>query len=170
MAQRLEGNTHVNGTISATGISVPLGIKNADVSTSAEILASKMQHRFAVTYWQADGTAVAAAIVPIYTVRGATATVQAIEVQCVDAPSGGDLAFSVDLLVADVGTPTPATILTGTVAYSATQTDCEVEVGTISSASLTDGDMLLVQVAVSGSTGTQGQGLIVTVTLDEASA
>ena len=50
MAQRLEGNTHVNGTISATGISVPLGIKNADVSTSAEILASKMQHRFAVTY------------------------------------------------------------------------------------------------------------------------
>ena len=98
---------------------------------------------------------------------GRLPTVVAVDVVCVDAPSGGDKAFTVDVLKANEGTPTPATILSGTVSYSSTQSDCDVEPGTISSASLADGDTLLVQVALSGSTSTQGQGLVVTITLRE---
>ena len=108
-----------------------------------------------------------AAIVPIHTVRGATATILAIEVACVDSPSGGDKAFTVDLKKADQDVPTPATVLSGVINYSSTQADCEVETGTISSSSLVAGDSLLAVIAVSGSTGVQGQGLIVTVWVDE---
>ena len=169
MAQSyIYSNLHVGGAFSCTTMQIPAGtVQKEDVAAAAGIEATKLEHQHAIHYWQADGTAIAAAIVPIHTVRGATADIMGIDVCCVDAPSGGDLAFSVDLLVADVVAPTPATVLSAPVAYSATQTDCEVESGTIASATLADGDTLLVQVAVTGSTGTQGQGLIVTVTVRE---
>ena len=164
----LQGNVHVAGAFSCTSMQIPAGtVQASDVAAAAGIEATKLEHQHAIHYWQADGTAIAAAIVPVHTVRGTTATIIGIDVVCVDAPSGGDLAFSVDLLVADVVAPTPATVLSAPVAYSETQTDCEVESGTIASATLADGDTLLVQVAVTGSTGTQGQGLIVTVTVRE---
>ena len=165
---RIDGDVHFTGTLSATTVNLPdATVTAADVLGAAGIEATKLQHQHCITYWQDDGTDVAAAIAPVYTCRGVTATVVAIEVVCVDAPSGGDKAFTVDLHVADEGTPTPATILSGTIAYSSTQSDCEVEPGTVSSGSLVVGDSLLVIVAVSGSTGTQGQGLVVTVTIRE---
>jgi len=166
--QRLE-SVHVD-ELSCTTFSPPAGcITNASVLPAAGIAATKLQRRISAPYSQADGSDIAAAIVPVHVVRGATATVVGVDVACVDAPSGGDKAFSVDVQKADEGTPTPATVLTGTIAYSATQSDCEVESGTISAspAALVTGDTVLVVVAVSGSTGTQGQGLIVTVTIDE---
>jgi hypothetical protein len=168
MVTTLDSDTHCKYNLSAKTLTIPDGtIVDAAVSAAAAIAATKMQHQHALNYSQADGSAVAAAIVPIHIVRGSTATIVDIEVSCVDAPSGGDLAFSVDLKKANEGTPTPATVLSAPIAYSSTQSDCEVETGTISSASLVDGDTLLVVVAVSGSTGTQGQGLVVTVTLRE---
>ncbi|MHC4715904.1 MAG: hypothetical protein ACYS5V_02965, partial [Planctomycetota bacterium] len=95
-----------------------------------------------------------------------------IEVSCLDANDGaGDKAFTVDLKKANQGTPTPATVLSAVINFTnGTYSDCEVVAGTISSASLADGDTLVVAVAVSGSTGNQGQGLCVTVNLDEDAA
>ena len=75
--------------------------------------------------------------------------------------------FTVDLKKCNQGSPTPATILSSAITYSSSQADCEVVAGTISSGTLADGDTLVVEVAVSGSTGTQGQGLVVTVTVRE---
>lgn len=169
MAQsRVDGDLVVKGTLTPTTLNVPDGAVDDDaVAASAGIAATKVEAQYAIHYSQADGVAVAAAIVPVHTVQGATAEIVAVEVVCVDAPSGGDLAFSADLQKANVGTPTPATVLSGVIPYSATQTDCEVEVGTITSPDLVAGDTLLVVVAVSGSTGTQGQGLVVTITLRE---
>jgi len=168
MATRIGEDVHIAGNLSVQTLTIPGGtVDDAAVKAAAGLSASKLQHQHCLTYSQADGSDVAAAIVPIYTVRGTSATIVAVEVVCVDAPSGGDKAFSVDLQKADEGTPTPATVLTGTIAYSQTQNDCEVEPGTIDSAGLVQGDTLLAVVAVSGSTGTQGQGLVVTVTVRE---
>ena len=141
--------------------------KNMASFAGAAIVATTMQHQHAINYHQADGSAVVAAIVPVHVVRGVAGTIVAIQISCVDAPSGGNLAFSVDLKKANVGSPAPATVLNAVIDYSATQTDAEVEVGTIDTAAVAAGDTLFAVVAVSGATGTQGQGLAVTVTLRE---
>jgi len=165
---RIEGDLYVSGTVTPKLFTPPDGsIDNDAIASGDPIDADKLSNRHAQSYFQADGSDVAAAIVPIAVIRGTTGTLKSIEVSCVDAPSGGDKAFTVDLLVADETTPTPASVLSAPVSYSSTQSDCEVEAGTITSADLEVGDTLLVQVAVSGSTGTQGQGLVVTVTWDE---
>ena len=148
----------------------PLSVNHADVAADADIATSKMLHRIVIPYYQADGSDVAAATVQIYTCRTATATIIAIEVACIDAPSVANEGFSVDLMIADEGTPTPATVLDAVVTYDTSETDCEVLAGTISSASLVDGDRLLVVVTALGATGTKGQGLIVTLRIDEAAA
>lgn len=167
-SSKMEGNILFRGIIQFLHIVLPAGCVKADhVETAAGIEASKLEHQHAIEYSQADGSDVVAAIVPVHIVRGSTAEIIDIEVACVDAPSGGDKAFTVDLKKANEGTPAPASVLTGVISYSSTQSDCEVEAGVISSEDLADGDTLLVVVAVSGSTGVQGQGLIVTVNVRE---
>lgn len=176
--QQIDGDVMVRGTLTATsGLSMPDGtVTNAKVNAAAAIAATKLQHQHAISYYQADGSAIVAAIVPVHIVYGATATVVAFEIVCVDAPSGGDLHFTVDLLKANEGTPTPATILSAVIdsdtagAGAAELADCEVGVGTLASPTLADGDTLIIQTAVAGSTGTQGQGLICIITLQEDAA
>jgi hypothetical protein len=162
----------LQGITVVCSVSLPTGcIVDAHIAASAGVAASKLEHQHVLTYKQDDGTDIAAAIVPIYTVRGATAEIIEFEVACLDAPSGGDKKFTVDLQKCDDGTPTPATVLSAVLDSStygsAPSTDCEVGTGVISSADLVVGDILVVVVAISGSTGTQGQGLIVTATIRE---
>ncbi len=154
--------------------SLPLGVlTNAMIASSAGVDADKLEHQHVLTYKQDDGTDIAAAIVPIYTVRGATATIIECEVVCIDAPDGGDKHFTVDLKKCNEGSPSPATVL-DTILDSDTYgtgvseaADCEVGTAVISSATLAAEDTLVVVIAIAGSTGNQGQGLVVTVTLRE---
>lgn len=163
-------NTRVyTAAVTLKSVSLPASCVNESQLTAGQnFAADKFMQRHVIPYYQADGSDVAAAIVPIHIVKGATGTIKAFEVACVDAPAGGgDKEFTVDLKIANEGTPTPASVLTAVVTIDDTIADCEVVAGTIDSADLADGDMLLVVVAVSGSTGDQGQGLIVTLTVDE---
>jgi hypothetical protein len=148
-------------------------VTNAMVSASAAIAASKLVNRVLAEYNVADGTNVAATGgdgVPVYTcTQAGGATLKSVNVVCPDAPSGGDLKFTVDVKKADAGAAA-ATMLTAVVDYSATQTDYEQEVAAITTSTIDFGDTLLVVVAVSGSTGTQGQGLIVQLEIEEAGA
>lgn len=162
-------DVHVIGNFSCTTMTVPDATVDDDaVKPAAGIQATKLQHQHAIKYHQADGSDVAAAIVPIHVVRGVSATIVAVEVVCLDAPDGGDKTFTVDLQKCNEGSPSPASVLSAAISYSVGSThDAEVHDGTISSPTLADGDTLVVEVAVSGSTGTQGQGLVVTVTLRE---
>lgn len=171
MPSRMDGDVYVTGNLSSKTMSIPSGtVDNDDVAAGAAIATSKMLHRIVIPYWQADGADIAAAIVPVYTCRVATAEIIAIEVAVVDAPSGGNEGFTVDLHIADEGAPTPASVLDAVVTYDDDQTDCEVLAGTISSADLVAGDSLLIVVAILGATGAKGQGLIVTLTIDESAS
>lgn len=168
MASRIDGDLHVKGALTAAEMTLPSGtVLNASITAAAGVSASKLEHQHFIPYAQADGSDIVGATVPIYTCRGVTATIVAVQVVCVDAPDGGDKAFTVDIHKYDEGTPTPATVLSAPIAYSSTQNDGEVESGTITGASLVVGDSLLAIIAVSGSTGTQGQGLGVNVTIRE---
>lgn len=167
--QRIPNDVTVEGNFQAESITYPEGgISDDAVSPAADIDPSKLGHQHMITYHQADGTDVAAAIVPVYTARGAGQVID-VDVVCVDAPDGGDKAFSVDIKKANQSSPSPATILSAVVDYADADSDMQVKEATIDTTKddYADGDTLFVVVAVSGSTGTQGQGLVVTITLRE---
>ena len=143
-------------------------VEDESVKDDANIAASKLEHQHSINFNTADGVDVAAVIMPIYLTRGAAATIEAIQATCIDAPTGGDNGFTVDLKIANVGAPAPVTVLTGLLTFvNDTTADCEVVEGVIASSDLTVGDTLLVVVALTGSTGALGQGLVVTVTIRE---
>jgi hypothetical protein len=164
----MPGDLVVSGTLTPGAFNPPaLSIGNAAISAAAGIVATKLQHQHTLNYRQNDGSDVVAAIVPLMIVRGVAAEVVDIEVVCIDAPSGGDKTFTVDLGVSNAASPAPATILTTPRTYPNATADATVLVGSIATAALAAGDTLVLTVAVSGSTGTQGQGLVVTVTVRE---
>jgi len=168
MPSRLEGTFSFPGPIYiGSGTIPPSCVSDANVAGDAAIAATKIEQQYPIRYTQDDGTDVAAAIVPVYTVRGVSATIVEVDVVCIDAPEGGDKEFTVDVGKCNAGSPAPATILTGVVEYDVDTPDCTVLEGTIDTAALAAGDTLVVTVAVSGSSGNQGQGLVVTVTIRE---
>ena len=171
---RVDEDVYCAGTLRAKTLVPSAGcVSNSHAAADAAFAATKLEHQHTLTYRQDDGTDIAAAIAPLWTVRGATATIVAIHVVCIDAPEGGDKHFTVDLKKANEGAPSPATVLTAVIdsdTYGAgvnEAADCEVGVGSIASASLVAEDTLVLAIAIAGSTGNQGQGLIVTVTVRE---
>lgn len=171
MTTRFDGNVHVAGHFSSETQNIPDGmILDKHVNGSADIAAEKVEHQISVRHHKADGVDIAAIIMPIHTVYGATAEIIAFKVMCIDAPEGGDKKFTVDLKKCNVGSPAPVSILTGVVDYVVDTPDCTVLSGTISSAGLVAGDTLVVVVVVSGTTGNQGQGLHATTIIREKPA
>jgi hypothetical protein len=172
MANRLEGDTHAAGHLSCVTLGIPAGtVVDAAVNGSAAIQITKLQYQqYAIHYGQADGTDIVDAIMPIHTVRGATAVIMAVEVACLDAPSVGGAVpkhFHVDLKKYTVAVPAGVSVLAAPVDYVSGTADCTVLAGTVALSALVDGDTLGVEVDAVGADGTQGQGLIVTVTIRE---
>ncbi|MFQ5733661.1 MAG: hypothetical protein ACE5KM_17120 [Planctomycetaceae bacterium] len=168
MISKIESDVFVDGNLRARTFTLPAGtVGDAEVKAAAGIAATKLRHQHALVYRQAGGLDVVAANVPLYTVRGVAATVVDVEVVGLVAPAGGDKAFTIDLQKCNQAAPAPVSLLQSVISYDATRGDCETVQGTITTAALADGDTLVANVAVSGLTGSQGQGLVVTVTLRE---
>ena len=165
---RIPDDMFVAGTLAARQMTIPDGSVTDDaVAASAGIAATKLEHQHALVYRQADGTDVVSETMPLWTCRGSSATAVAIEAVCLTAPAGGDKQVTVDLKKCNQASPTPASILASTITIDSTKSDAEVITGTIDTADLSDGDTLVIEVTASGSTGTQAQGLVVTVTVRE---
>lgn len=125
-------------------------------------------HRFSRGWNVVSGTAVLAlANMPIHYFRNA-GKVLAITVVPYTAPTGGDLAYTVDLKKGNQATPV-ASILTGVITINSSDADRQANAGTLSSSPTTcaAGDFLSITVALTGSTGTQGQGYTITVDIEE---
>jgi hypothetical protein len=110
-------------------------------------------------------TSLAALTKLLHIVRGASGTLVSVEV-AVTVAAGGDRAATVDLQKS-TGAGAFATVLSAPIAVTNGLAVRTATAGTISSASLTDGDILQAVVAVSGTTGAYHQGLILTLTYDE---
>jgi len=168
---RIEEDVLVTKTLTVIGGFTPPdgSITKAKIPAGAGVEASKLEHQHALHYVQADGADVADAVAPIHVARAA-GTILALEVACLDAPSGAGADpkhFHVDLKKSTVGAPAPATVLTAAVDYVNGTPDATVLAGAVASAALADGDILVVDVDAVGADGVQGQGLVVTVTVRE---
>ena len=96
----------------------------------------------------------------------ATGTILAIEVMNRTAPTGGNKAHTVDLKKGNASTAF-ASVLSAVITMNSSSVDKTVYAGTLSTTAVADGDTLQLVVATSGTTGTQGSGLCVTVWLRE---
>lgn len=160
-------DVRVNGNLAATSISYPVGgITNAAISSSAAIAATKLVHQHALRYAQNGGTDVVAATVPIHIARDA-AEIVAVTVSPLVAPAGGDKAVSVDVQLGNAATAF-ASILSAPISIDSADANRAVVSGDLATFAAVAEDILQVVIAVSGTTGTQAQGLIVTVWIRES--
>lgn len=168
----IPGNLQVEESVYCQAIAPSTAcITNAMVSAGTPIAAAKLKHEIVVTYYQADGTDVAAtSFIPLVTINGIGCELISADVVCVDAPEGGDKKFTVDVLKCNQGSPTPASMLYEPIDYDNTKADAEVATGIIPTADVAANDTVGVQVAVSGSTGNQGQGFVLTLTFHKQAA
>lgn len=148
----VNSDLRVNGDLSAATMTVPASaVVDASVSSSASITASKLQlcHK--------PGTAFG------FVIGGTPTTREEIVYVCTQ-PNGATVsAFHATLN--DTGTSTNitfdlkkngTTILSATVDFTHSDADKTIKDGTISSASLADGDILSIAMTVTSSTGAQG--------------
>lgn len=158
----VKGAAVFTGTLKAPAAS----ITNANIESAAGIAASKVIHRFPLTYSQADGSAVADATVTLY-VAAAAGTIKSVEVGLGGAAAAGDSTVNVDILKS-TGGGAFASVLDSAITVDVNTTIRTSEVGTVSSGSYADGDILQVDVDATVGTGTLPQGIVVTVICEEA--
>lgn len=159
-------DVRINGALSAQTVNLPnSSVRKEHVLVAAGIEATKLQHQHALKYAQADGADVVSETEAIHHFRAAGEIV-AVEVVPIVAPTGGDKEFTVDVEKGSAGSAF-ASILTGAVTVDSTSADRTGQAGTISTTTAADGDTLRVVVTASGSTGSQGQGVLVVVTVRE---
>ncbi|MBN2024088.1 MAG: hypothetical protein JW809_14995 [Pirellulales bacterium] len=159
-----QGDFHVNGTFTCKAFGgANESIRDEDVSPAADLATGKMRHRFYCKFAQDTPAAIT---IPIHGVFGATAEIVGVEIFMVTAPAGGDKKVTVDVQAGNIGAGY-ASVLTAAAEYTTSETDREVISAGIDEPDLADGDSLVVVVTPSGSTGTGGTGLHVTVIVDE---
>lgn len=142
-------------------------VVNENVSTASPIDGSRTVHRHAYTVQQATGSDVVTATTMIHVARAA-GTVKSVEVRPITAPTGGDKQFTVDVAKAANASGTWASVLNAAEVVDNTSVDNTLQEATLATTpTFSDGDALRVVVTASGSTGSQGDGVIITVNIDE---
>jgi hypothetical protein len=162
----IQGGMIVYGSLSASAIEYPaLSVKNSHVSETAgdRLTAAKVVHQFPVSYYQADGAAVAAQTATLHIAKAAGTLVG------IQAVITGVVPTTTDTVTIDFQKSTAggafATMLTGTIVLDIASVIRVPESGTpIATPTYAAGDVLRIVVTVSG---TSGQGLGVTAFVQE---
>jgi len=150
-------------------------ITNAMIDAAAAISSSKLVNRHVCVYQQQDGAAVADTTgdgVPIYVCDKTNgATVKKVTALCQDVGSGGAPAYNIEIDVQkyDISGTALASVLTAAFDITESESDYEMVNGTLDSAevALDAGDSLVVSITYTGASGTDMQGVIVQVEVDE---
>lgn len=168
MAQVIFSQTdaHFDGNLSSKTLTVPVNvIKDAQVASDAKIGAAKLVHQFHVRHSQKDGTDVVTETMVVFNAKAAGTLVRVAVVPII-APTGGDKAFTVDVQKGNQSTAF-ATVLSPVVTINNTVANREVKTGTITVAAFAANDTIKVVLTTSGTTGSQGQGVLVQLTVQE---
>ncbi len=144
----------------ATGIIyLPAGCLDATHPASAtKFNASNVIHHFGKDHRQASGSDVASKTELVH-VASYAGTINGFKVGISVAPTGGDKQYTVDLQKS-TGGGAFASILSAVVTIDSGKSDRSVTAGTISSPTYAAGDIFQVVVTASGTTGSQGQGVV----------
>lgn len=145
-------------------------VTNAMVSASAAIASSKLVNRVQATYAQMDGANLADTTgegVPFYVCdKTEGATIRKVSALVMDV-GDTDATVAVQVQKYDLSGTTLATILSADIDITASEADYEIVNGTIADTDMDTGDVLVAQVVYTA-TGTEHQGLLVQVEIDEA--
>ena len=167
MVDRITGPIEItNATLSGNTYLADGSVTNSAFSSnSADRLdATKAKHQKHITYSDETTDTVAAREEVIHVAQGA-GTIVAAYVVNETAPTGGDLGYSVDIAKASNGSGTFTSILSSSIASPADNT---VGSGTLATTTYSQYDRFMVDINTSGSTGTNGIGVTVTLILNEA--
>jgi hypothetical protein len=167
-ADRFANDVIFSGSTSFGG-PVNLGpgvINDANVNLGAAIQAAKVIHRLVAHYAQDPGSNVAAETKDLHIVNGTTGTVINLWAALTGILAAGAYACAVDLQKS-TGGGAFASILSAPLALNSTNTIRVATAATITTAGLVKGDILRIVVTISGGSGTQPQGLAVTIDIEE---
>jgi hypothetical protein len=166
MSNRLEGNTVVDGELSANSlVSGTASLTNAMFSSA---VGNRLDHekvigQFPVGCKQANGAAIASRTEHLHTARGSGEFIELLSVTTGVAPTGGD-SVTIDIQKS-VGGAAFATVLTAPVVLNSGNTVRVTEdYSSFSATTYAAGDVIIAVITVSG---TSAQGLGVTLVLAE---
>lgn len=151
----INDNVHVDGNLSCLTFTVA----NNGIPSVCVV------HEFPVWLSQKDGIDVADLIQAVHVARK-NGTLVDFEVVPIVAPTGGNKAYTVDLQKGNQAGAF-ATVLSAPVTVDNSKANRQVLTATLSSTSYSDGDTLRIHFATSGTTGSQGQGVIATLRVRE---
>lgn len=159
------GDLNVRGRVTAQSVTLPSSsVSNSQVAAGAAIAASKLEGEYKYNYSQTG--AVANTTQYFNVVRGTTGEIVAIEVALTEVIPSGDKTVTIDLQNGDASTAF-TTVLSGTIALNSSSVLRTPVAGTITSGDTADGDILKLTVTTGGSTGTDPEGLVISVILRE---
>ena len=164
MASRITDDLHVEGTLTCTSLGIPSAtVVDDDVAASADIAATKLEHQYIQVYAQESGTDATDESRVVHVVHGSAGSIVKFEAGSVVAATG-DSTCTVDLK--KNGNSVLSSVITldnGNSAYTP-------EEGTVSSSSLSSGDVLEVVFDATAGTGSLPQGVFAVVVLREDAA
>lgn len=167
----LRGALDVVGAANFHGtVSLPAGtVTNAAVPANADMDADKLEHRHSKSYVQDGGADIVDATKLIHLARAA-GSIKSIKARVTTAPTGGDKQFTVDVQKAADASGVWTSLMTGVITFAAAgSANDTLKTGVlIATPTFTAGSAIRVVIDASGATGSQGQGLIVEVNIDES--
>lgn len=166
----IPNDLRVQGHIACQSMSIPAGtIHGDDFASDADVEVEYLEHEHVAKYVQNEGSDVATQTQLIYTCKAASGgLIRKLFITPSTAPTGGDKQFTVDVKKS-TGGGAFATILSGVVTISSADTSRVQQDATssVNTDTLVTGDILQIVITASGSTGSQGQGVLVEVVVDE---
>ena len=163
----INGDLQVLGNFSAQTMSAAASsVTDASVASNAAIQVTKTQHLIIAgsDFGVAAGTAPGADVVKVIFVASGTATIRIVKAVLRDTGTSTDVKF--DLLKCAAGSSTSSSILNAVIAFTNADTDNTPKAGSLSSATLAAGDMLIASMDWTSATGATGPWMWVEV--DEA--
>jgi hypothetical protein len=145
--------TLVDGTVAAA---TPVIFRHTGVAATAA-----GEAHVEIDYYENDTTVFDYSEI-VHICHGVSGAVAYVEVVNETAPTGGDLAHTVDVQIGNAST-SYTTALSSVITMNSSSVDKTPQAGTVNAGTLADGDSIKIVVATSGSTGTQGKGLCITV-------
>ena len=161
---RIDSDLYVSGNIAGQSMTIPAGtITNAGVNAAAAIDATKVVHAKSVTtdFGVAADAAPSADVKKVMFRATGAGTISFVKAALVDCGSSTDVKF--DLLKAAAGATTLASILSATIDFTHADTDNTVKTGTLSTASVVAGDVLVGSMDYTSATGAKGPSLTIEV-------
>jgi len=161
MASRLDGDFYINGNIASSTMSIPAGsVSNASILALAGIQAEKLEHQHKILYAQGSAVTAADSRNPIFVVTGLTGNIISIKAGAV-TKSIGDSICDVDVL------KNSTTVLSSPMNIDSADANYALITGTVSVASLSQNDVLEVDIDATIGTGTLALGIFVIIVIHE---